>query len=172
MASPYITFSSQDIANLVTYRKNPNSVLNAHRVFNQMGQGCSQHLREDSWPALSSSLFPFFPQERRLGARAALNGYQGEEGPHPWTQGRGMTDQHPWDFQNQHWPKLAAGCPQRGFKVKALWRCSKVTRPRHRGHERVHPAMPPSLTLTLVHACICLMNVPSYRELYSPLLLF
>ena len=62
MASPYITFSSQDIANLVTYRKNPNSVLNAHRVFNQMGQGCSQHLREDSWPAFSSSLFPFFPR--------------------------------------------------------------------------------------------------------------
>ena len=97
--------------NLVTYRKNPNSVLNAHPVFNQMGQGYSQHLREDSWPAFSLSFFPFLPQERRLGARAAPNGYQGEEGPHPWTQGQWMTDQYPWNFQNQHWPSLAVRHP-------------------------------------------------------------
>ena len=166
MAFPYVTLSSQDIDNLVTYRKNPNSVRNAHPVFNQVGQGCSQHLREDAWPAFSSSFFPFLPQERRLGARAAPNGYQGEEGPHPWTQGR-----DPRDFQHRHWPKLAAGRPQRGSEVKALWCCSKVTRPRHRGPEPVHPVMPPSLTLTLVHACICLMNFPSYRKLYSTLVI-
>lgn len=167
MAFPYVTFSSQDIDNLVTYRKIQISVQNAHPVFNQVGQGCCQHLREDAWPAFSSSFFPFLPQERRLGARAAPNGYQGEEGPHPWTQGR-----EPQGISNTNTgPSWRQGTHNVGPRWEPGDAAPKSPGSRHRGPEPVHPVMPPSW-LSLCPACICLMNFPSYRKLYSLSLLF
>lgn len=72
MVFPYLTFSNQEIDNLATSIKNVNSILKAHPVFDQMRQGCSQHLKETPGLAFSSSFSPFLPPGSRPGAGAAL----------------------------------------------------------------------------------------------------
>lgn len=142
--------------NLAISMKNLNSILKAHPVFNHEA-GYAPHLRETHGLALAY-VFSFPPSAKwarslLTGARAALKGYQAEEGPRPWTQSRGETGQHPWGFQNQHWHKLPARGPWSRFKVKASWCYLKVTWPRSQKTCK-YPAMHAPFFYSHSHPCL------------------
>ena len=159
MVFPYFTFSNQEIDNLVTYMKNPNSILNAHPVFNQMRQGYNER---DSWPSFLLIFLSFPPPGEQAGGRSSTERLPG------WGGSSALDSRQGWDrpaSMGLSKPALAqAGSkgPTTGSRVKVSWCCSKVIRPQT---QRTCKHPPIYATFFDSHSCPCLYlpyELPSY----------